>query len=453
MKIVRTVKENKEENKAPAVEIVSARLPLLEELLGEGRTVQARSLATEILKENVSNPGLVYEIMGRSYLVERNCWKALPYLKKAVKKPGSRAETYFHLAYAQQNVQQGYETPPFLTSKWSFHPRRKPVRSILSLVGAICALPFAIGELPLAIQNKYLLHRERGQAEKSLEQAIYLEPRAPLRKEYFTYLLQQVVAENPRQVIQHGEEALKHYPEEALFYALVSQAYAEMGVQSDAKALMFKAVELKFEDGDFLRKYFFSRLNEEDHEGWPLLAKLLRERKGVNWRNASILDLVADYIRQRETYPRAEENYPLELHLEYMSENSSWAESSSPQRSLKESLRYRERFPNCTYPSHPLFLPVLQAKVKIDPDDDDSRYELAVGLALAAELDEQGKPKNVQALQEALEQFRHLHQAGYVLKKGHYPELTYRLLKHYGKEIKEGGSKGSVPKPKLYLVN
>ena len=403
MKIVRTTKENK----APAVEIVSARLPLLEELLDEGRTAQARHLATEILKENVSNPGLVYEIMGRSYLVERNCWKALPYLKKAVKKPGSRAETYFHLAYAQQNIHRGYEAPLFLTSKWSFHLRRKPVKSILSLMGAICALPFAIGELPLAIRNQYLLRRERGQAEKSLEQAIYLEPRAPLRKEYFTYLLQQVVAENPRQVIQHGEEALKHYPEEALFYALVSQAYAEMGVQSDAKALMFKAVELKFEDGDFLRKYFFSRLNEEDHEGWPLLDKLLRERKGVNWRNTSILDLVADYIRQRET----------------------------------------------DYSSHPLFLPVLQAKVKIDPDDDDSRYELAVGLALAAELDEQGKPKNVQALQEALEQFRHLHQAGYVLKKGHYPELTYRLLKHYGKEIKEGGSKGSVPKPKLYLVN
>ncbi len=432
MKLIRPVQS---ESTVKPVEVVSSRMHLLEELLEERRTAQARALAGEILEEKVSNSGAVQEMIGLSYLLEKNYRRALPALKKAIKEPGSDAEAYFYLALAQQNVM--YE--PGVSTARNFRPDflRKPVRSTLYLAALLCLSPLIAG--------KYcLLQREKRQAEKSLEQAIRLDP----QKKYFKYLLQEVVGGSPAKVIKHGEKALEHHPHEALFYALVSQAYAERGCRNDSLAMMLRALELKFTDGEFLREHFFTRLEERDRKGRPILEKLLQERKGINWKNGSILDLIGDYLRHNQD-PFKLDFYCTRLKAEYINESKDWAERPKLPANLEEYCRYRQRFPSGTYPSHPLFLPVLRAKIMLDPLDDDSRYELGAGLALEAELDEQGKPKKVKALQEAIEQFQHLRKRGYELERGPYPELIHRLLKHYGEIINSGEPR----KPRLYLVN
>lgn len=404
--------------KEKPTEIISAKMPLLETMLKENKPYQARGVAEEILAEkNITNRGKVYCLIGEGYLAEDNFKKALASLEKAVQLGEDTADNYYILAALQHHInkQRKPSERGIDDIKKLCFPAGGLIFGSINLLTALATSPYWAS---IEIAKSVAEYSGEKRVLTYLEEAVNKEH----KKEHYVALMDYVASKEvslsePKKVVKYGQKALKKHPKDADIIARLSNAYHKLGVKADSYSLMMEAIHLKCHDGEFIRKHFYDRLletpNEAEHIDHPVVQLFRNKECNNNLENNSIVNLAYDFFSEH-ILP----DYPL--------------------KALQD----------------PLFHSILRAKIKMDPENLEVKYKLAVGKTLEAQVDVEGKIANLEAFNEAVPLFRTLKAKGYPIYEGRYKSLTKELFRNYADKIaaEEAASTNGKGKLSLYPV-
>lgn len=294
-----------------------SRIKKLEDLVDGNHTNEAIKYGDKLLDEGLVCYDVYYQ-MGRAHNKESNKEKALKSFKKALNNE-KRITLYHKIATLQREVSSerlkrleyrnwGIDEIDCLVKPLeNTHPI---IKLPLSLLSMLLTSPYW---LSVGIGKEALIDIEKKRIRDAYEAAIKANPTKELFEEAIDYYFKEDepsirhdenYIKDVDAVIKYSEMAVEHFKDEAFFYAMLSKAHKKKGNNNDSYAYMWKAIELKYNDAEFIEEHFGKRIFEAINNDGSMMIfyKLLKHNKGENWNNYEILKMISGHYRQKKEH-------------------------------------------------------------------------------------------------------------------------------------------------------
>ncbi|MFH1439385.1 MAG: tetratricopeptide repeat protein [Candidatus Woesearchaeota archaeon] len=278
----------------PTEEEKDPRIERLDDLIREKRSGRAIDEAKELLETGV-NTFDVHHALARAYKDCRRYDEALAEYRTALSIDDVK-EIYHDVATVQRlssrkkilelrKIEEKLENEKFRKQR---RKRKgtytKGERSIDFLIK-----PFAAHA---SSRRKSDIEKEEEKIKDAYEAAIEACPSRELFTEVI--LLYRDYHPDAEAVVKYGEQAIEHFDDLAFFYISLSNAHKTLGNHNDSYAHMWKAIEMKPDDGKFIRAHFFDRLFEDLGTSDTKICNRLLEHNN-NRNNYEIIKMISDY--------------------------------------------------------------------------------------------------------------------------------------------------------------